>query len=506
MAIEKEIIIKVDSTQAVKGVDDIDKSINKVDDSTSELTGSLDKMSGGLITGFKNAVGGVKKGILAMKSLKIAIAATGVGLLVLAFGALVTFFTKSQKGMDLLSVAMAQFGAAVDVIVDRIIAIGEVLSNIFNKPLSETLSGIGDEFKGIGDELERDIKLAKELEIATQKLRDLERGQSLATAIQRKEIEKLRIESKDLTKTNEERVESLEAALKLEDFILQTQLKNQKERVRIARAEFDRANSTAADEQAFIDEKIKLVDLETASLRRQRTVITELESLKNQGRKAEGEGSPEEQSRQRVELIQTEANLELEIITTKEENITNVLAENEQRRVANAAKAAAEKERIAQLEEDAKYEIANIGFNLVQMLATRGSKLAKGAAAAQTLMNTYQGVTAALSAVSTIPEPFGTALKIANAAAVGVSGLLNVKKILSTDETGRSLGSGRPNTPGGGGGRSAPSFNLVQGTGTSQISNQIAGQNAKPVQAFVVSGNVTSQQELDRNANTNASL
>lgn len=44
----------------------------------------------------------------------------------------------------------------------------------------------------------------------------------------------------------------------------------------------------------------------------------------------------------------------------------------------------------------------------------------------------------------------------------------------------------------------APSFNLVQGTGANQIASAIAGQNA-PIQAYVVSGNVTNAQALDRN-------
>ena len=495
-----EIDVKVDD--AVKGIDKINDGVKEVDESTGDLTNSLDKMSGGLITGFKNAVGGVKKGILAMKSLKVAIAATGVGLLVLAFGALVTFFTKSQKGMDALSVAMAQFGAAVDVIVDRIIAVGEILSNIFNKPLKETLSGIGDEFEGIGDELERDIKLAGELEKATQRLRDLERGQSLTIAIQRKEIEKLRIASKDLSKTNEERVEALEGALALEDFILQTQLKNQRERVRIAKDEFNRANSTAEDEQKFIDEKIRLVDLETESLRKQRTVITELESLKAQGRKDEVA-----ETRERVEVVKTENAEYLEITKTKEEGETDIILDEIKKRE-DAKKAAALTEKILdQQVRDAKFAIAFQTLGVIGTLAKRGSKLAKGVAVAQTLMNTYQGVTAALAAPSTIPEPFGTILKFANAAAVGVTGALNVKKILAVDPVrGGGSGSGgsvqRPSAPQ----AQAPDFNIVGSSGTNQLAGAIGSQTQQPVKAYVVGSDMTTQQQLDRNIIDSASV
>ena len=50
----------------------------------------------------------------------------------------------------------------------------------------------------------------------------------------------------------------------------------------------------------------------------------------------------------------------------------------------------------------------------------------------------------------------------------------------------------------------APSFNLVQGTGSNQIAEGIQEQD--PVQAFVVSSDVTSGQELDRNIIENSSL
>jgi hypothetical protein len=157
---------------------------------------------------------------------------------------------------------------------------------------------------------------------------------------------------------------------------------------------------------------------------------------------------------------------------------------------------------LEEMVKDAKFQLADSVFNMVTMFAKKGSKLAKGVAAAQATMNTYQGVTAALAAPSTIPEPFGTALKIANSATIGVMGLMNVKKILSTKEDG--VGASPSNT-GGGGGASAPSFNLVAGTGTNQIAQSLAGQN-QPLQAFVVGSAVTSQQELDRNAVNTASL
>ena len=51
---------------------------------------------------------------------------------------------------------------------------------------------------------------------------------------------------------------------------------------------------------------------------------------------------------------------------------------------------------------------------------------------------------------------------------------------------------------GGAGGASAPSFNLVEGTESNQISESIQGGN-EPIKAVVISGDVTTAQQVDRN-------
>mgnify|MGYP003630090374 CR=1 FL=1 len=149
---------------------------------------------------------------------------------------------------------------------------------------------------------------------------------------------------------------------------------------------------------------------------------------------------------------------------------------------------------------NAKIAIAGQTLNIIGMLAKEGSDLAKGIAASQATINTFLGVTSALSAPSTIPEPFGTILKFANAAAIGVSGAINVGKILATKPVTTSAPSG------GAGGRAPapPSFNLVSGTASNQISNSL--QTQEPVRAIVVSRDVTSAQEANRNSENNSTL
>ncbi|MEL1243533.1 hypothetical protein AAEO56_04605 [Flavobacterium sp. DGU11] len=138
----------------------------------------------------------------------------------------------------------------------------------------------------------------------------------------------------------------------------------------------------------------------------------------------------------------------------------------------------------------------NVAGNTAKMLLEMGGKgaeLAKGMAVSQAIQDTYKGATAAYASMAEIPI-VGPALGAAAAGVAVASGLMNVKKILATKPVEKSA----PGGAGAGGGAAAPAFNLVQGTGTNQIAEAIGGQNT-PIQAYVVSSNVTSAQSLDRN-------
>jgi len=122
---------------------------------------------------------------------------------------------------------------------------------------------------------------------------------------------------------------------------------------------------------------------------------------------------------------------------------------------------------------------------------------------ASATINTYRGVSDALAA--TTVTPFETALKFANAGAILASGLQNVKKIVSVKV---------PKTSGGGGGAAAtggsapapPSFNVVGASETSVLADTVAEQTNEPVQAYVVSNDVTTAQSLENNIVEGATL
>ena len=114
---------------------------------------------------------------------------------------------------------------------------------------------------------------------------------------------------------------------------------------------------------------------------------------------------------------------------------------------------------------------------------------------ANAVIDTYKAANAALASA---PLPFNY---IAMAATI-TAGLLNVKKIASQkfQASGSSGGGGGSNAPAG-----APMTANFSTIGSSGI-NQLAQLQQKPTQAYVVSGEVTSAQALDRNRVQNATL
>jgi hypothetical protein len=148
--------------------------------------------------------------------------------------------------------------------------------------------------------------------------------------------------------------------------------------------------------------------------------------------------------------------------------------------------------------EQAKLAIANQVGEAIIAIAGEGSAIGKAVAVAMATMNTYEAVTAALGA-----KPYGP-WNIAQAAAVGAMGFVQVKNILKTEVPSPSGGSGA-------GAATAPSiqppdFNIVGQSASNQLAAAVQGQFNQPVKAYVVSKDVSTAQEMDRNIVSTASL
>jgi len=212
----------------------------------------------------------------------------------------------------------------------------------------------------------------------------------------------------------------------------------------------------------------------------------------------------------REQLEEDAANIQTEI-AQKDLLLSKEIEDNDVRRTLEIDRTNLELElakkrmTIAQIEEDAKR--ANIK-NIIGLLgsaskfAKKGSDTSKALAIASTTVSTW---TTAQAAAEVQTKAGGTTAPIRAAiayAAAIAKGALTVKNIIAEKKPGGG-------SSGGGGGMppvQPPDFNIIGSTGTNQLADAIGGTTQQPIKAYVVSGEVTSAQELDRNIVESASI
>ena len=131
------------------------------------------------------------------------------------------------------------------------------------------------------------------------------------------------------------------------------------------------------------------------------------------------------------------------------------------------------------------------GITALGKLAGENASLQKATGVSTAIIDTYIGANKAFA-------QGGTAGFVTGGAIIA-SGLANVATILSTKLPNES---GSQNVPQGG--ASAPSFNLIEGTGLNSLENSVNGAGSKPVKAYVTSGDITTAQQADRQAELNS--
>ena len=225
--------------------------------------------------------------------------------------------------------------------------------------------------------------------------------------------------------------------------------------------------------------------------------------------------------------IQTKADADLLTLQT---NLDNKLITQEQFETAKKALTEKTNGEVAKLDEDAdkkKKDLLNSQLdavkqglssiaNIAELFAGKSKKsqkkafnIQKATQIASATIDTYKSATSAFSSLSGIPIVGPVLGGIAAAGAVA-AGIMNIKKIKNTQFEGGAEpsagggggGGGGGGDMGGGGAPQAPQFNVVGNNGM----NQLAQLQQKPVQAFVVSSEMTSAQALERNRINNATI
>tara|TARA_R100000808_G_scaffold739_1_gene3554 strand:- start:165 stop:1688 length:1524 start_codon:yes stop_codon:yes gene_type:complete len=507
MAIDKTIKLKVDSKDAVKGIDQVEKGVKGVDKSAKGAKSGLARMTG------------------AAKGLGVAFKALGIGLIVAAFMKLKEIFSGNIETARRFERIAAQVSAAFDVLRDRA---EDFIKSLI--ALKNPFKAFKDAFKGTTAEIREEVKAIDKLTIALQGVRDEERDMLLIRAKANKIIAESRLLAEDDTKSMVERLAALKAAVAEEKRVADMEVATQKKKVDTLQAIIDLGKSSEEDIANLAAERARLIDLQTASVLKQKRVAAEIGTFTNQI--AKEEERIEKERLARIELTNQARELNLEVtaeITNKE---IEALIKAEEKRLGIEQKAADDlkklKEKEAQdllalekkkAEEQKKIkeqQIAAVKAMEIQgaqsilgslgQLAGEGTKLAKATALANILINSAQGVSAAIKAGAGLPFPANLGA-IATGVAAVLSGIVSAKAIFK-----------KVKTPGGGGGggdidvsaTSAPA--MPSGIGGEGLIPNLEGIEAtalgepQPVQAYVVENDISNAQALQQELDTQATL
>ena len=442
-----------------------------------------------------------------------------------------------------------------------VVQAGKDIGNNFVEAVGEVGSFVTETAKGISDISVKAAFEQAKLNVAIQN------AAKIAAAQQSILIEKYDRAAEKLRQVRDEERNSIDERIKANNQLGEVLEKQQKAllkqadlQVQAARNELKKSNNienqvalleTLANREGVLAQIEGLRSEQLANdlaLNREKLELTQtlLESetdLANEQKRFDAERIEDENARleKLKEVVQEEKDIELERLQTKidsykegtqarldaeieyntiKQQLDNELItlEDEQRKI-KLDKDKEEKTKLLENEkalQDAKYEIVNGTFSAIAGLAEafagtneaqqkRAFKIQKAAGIAQATVDTYKSATAAYASQLSIPTP-DAPIRASIAAGVAiVAGLANVKKIASQEFGGGSSGGGGGNvpTPNLSTPQSVqPNFNIVGDSGV----NQLDALKSQPSKVYVVSGEVSSAQALDRNRIRNATF
>lgn len=466
----------------------------------------------------------------ALKGIRTGIAATGIGLLVVAVGALVAYWDDIKEAISGVSAEQEALNAKSQKDVDLQ---KEKLESLDSQDNILKLQGLTE--KQI---LQLKIKQTDEA-IKAYEISIKNQEQTLKAQIQAEQRNKEILKGilqfilapiNLLLKTVDEIGAFLGKDWNLQDQVMDWTAslifdpKEVEEEGMKAIAESKKALAELKNQQAGFKLEIQAIDKQAADARRQAAKEANDKRLADQ---KEADDKLKKQAGDLEKFYKDQRDAD------NERNVTATLGERKQtkdkldllweatqeeariRKEARDAEAAADKEakdkekqRVKELN-DAKIQAVQNTLstiaNLAQLFAGKSEKqqkkafqIQKAANIANATIDTYKAATGAYASLSSIPT-VGPILGAAAAAAAIAAGLANVKQIASQQFEGGGSPTPTPSPSplgGGGGGVITPNFNIV---GNAQATNPLAGLGGQPLQAYVVSGDVTTAQSLDRN-------
>jgi hypothetical protein len=558
-------VIKVvaDTSDANRKIDKLDNSLNTLTKSTSGVAkgmkessvsvlenggamGLLNAVTGGyaqvakdsvealalfakeskIATALQSAYGfvvGASTG--AMKLFKLALAGTGIGLIILAlvslvlnFGKITDAVTKFLPGLKLVGDFFRTVANAVTDFIG-ITSEAERALDAFNEQAKKSLKQNEDYMQTRGDLLDDFSK--KKVEAKNRYLKALEeeglsesKRNELAKRLNRDlaGIDKERNDKK--VKDNKDAQDKIDSDNKSINDKRKALQEKSDAIAEAKRKAIEDARKAALDKANKIED-----DAREDNLQKTRTALQNLTAKFEQERKILVDNN----------VLTTE--LEAQFARNKKEIIDKEIADKKiiddkaaaDKKVIDDKAAADEIEVLKQVAaakeaiQNQSFNVASQGISLLTQLAGKNKAVQKAALIAESAIGVSKIVisTQAANAAARLKYallPGGVALAAIETLLNKVSAGIGIAANLAATAKGlQSLGGGGGGNSGGGGelggggqqAPSAPSFNLVQGTGANQIASSLGGQN-QPIQAYVVSSNVTTAQALERNIISNS--
>ena len=617
-----------DVDQLTASLDKTDKSAEEVNKTLDSGTDALDKFTKGGVTAMKGLVSGARTAIGTMKTLKGAIISTGIGALVVVVASLAAYFTQTERGGDKLNVIMGAMGAVIGKLTDVIIHLGEKIVSIFQNPkkaledfgkllkenLTNRVEGLLELFPALGKAIglvlkgqfkeagkvaadaaakvglgvenitgkigaagEALVKFGKDAAAAAaegarisdilNEVEDAERELLVLRARANKQIIEARFIADDLTKSTEERIAAVQRASKLEEQVATKELKYARQKAQALKEQAAIAEVTDDQLVAIAEAQARVLDLEADSIRRQKKLQSELNSLRNEEKtrltevdKVRADAQKKEEDYQKFitqvdkELIeslnlrraaqiksleefqsaldrlrgvsQTEKQKEIAQIEADAKTALAALIASGQATIYTAGEITAAKreaERKVNEKYDAldkqremannakKLELAGQAFGALAQLAEsfskgdeENAKRAFGITKALRLGEAVANTAAAIMTQLAVPQDALTGANFVKAGIVAVTGAAQIATIARSKYQSTATAPTAPSTPSAGAAGGGGFTPNISFTGIGQ--NPLSGIFDRPMQAYVVNQQMNNNNMLERRIRTSANF
>ena len=530
----KEVIIELKAK-----TDNIEREVEGINQEIKTLNKNVDKTADGF-EGVEKATKDTAKGV---KSIGTTLKAIGIGLLLAAFTKLKEVFEQNQKVTDAFNIAfetlsiafndffrflennlgtvtgffsdifenpkesLIEFGTAIknniierfNSFLDTLGFLASAVKKVFSGDFAGALEDVKEAGKesldvltGVDDSFDKTVETVTKatgaikgyvkstVDAATETV-NLNNQVQIADALQQGLIEKYDLQAEQQRQIRDDESRSIEDRIKANEKLGEILDKQEEEMLKNVKLRVEAAERELAKNEDNIELKVQLIEAENDLAAVQAQVA---------GFRSEQLTNINALERERIDLIKeaNEKEFELEMDRVKNKQMAvNAIAGliNKESAIGKIA------------------FIAKQGLMLKEMMLTARKALTEIAVeSAGAGVDVQKGFTATLKAGFPKNVPLLIAYA-AQAAGVIASMISAVGKAKSAIPNATGVTVSRPETPNA---PSTPAFNIVGSSASNQLADVLAGQQQQPIQAFVVSNDVTTAQELDRNIITGASI